>query len=81
MTEKKTITVEEEKRLKDAAESMKEIQEKLAPFIKPRKIGSLSTEGKWQKSSTSVGVITREEFHSALRKIARPVKKQDVEEK
>lgn len=75
----KKITKKQEKRLIDAAESLRKIQEKLAPYSEPSKIVQIPKESKWEKTSVSTTVFTKDDFESALRKIARPIKISDKE--
>lgn len=44
----KESTKKQIKRAKEAAKSLQEIQKKIAPFTKPRKIIHESTAGKWE---------------------------------
>ena len=49
---KKDLGREQQKRLFEAKENLKKIQNKISPFIKPRKFKEHSTAGKWCQTSS-----------------------------
>jgi hypothetical protein len=47
---KSTTTKKQEKRFKEAEQNYEELIRILTPFIKPRKVINISTQGQWQKA-------------------------------
>jgi hypothetical protein len=48
----KTTEEEKKKRLLEAKESLRKMQEEIAPFIKQRKFKEYSTAGEWRETSS-----------------------------
>jgi len=48
----KTTEEEKKKRLLEAEESLRKMQEEIAPFIKRRKFKEYSTAGEWRETSS-----------------------------
>lgn len=69
------------KRYREAAKTLREIQEQIEPLTKPIKMGMPETNEQWRTSSgTFEPNFTRVDFLHALRKVARPLNQQDDEE-
>ena len=71
MTKQKRIsTQEQEARIREAVESLRKIQEQIAPYVKPRTVESHSTAGTWHKppSPNQNVIFTRHDFYKALTK-------------
>lgn len=66
----KRITRKQEKRIDDASRKLEEALKLIEPYSTPRKMGSISTEGKWKSTSTAVDVCTRDNFHNVLKGIS-----------
>ena len=47
----KTMTASSKKRMARAKKTLRELTEKIAPYLKPRKYKSLSTRGRWRNST------------------------------
>jgi hypothetical protein len=78
MTKKTDLDQETKNRLEDAVKNLKEIQEKISPFVQEREIVDFSTAGKWMPSEINQEVFTRVDFHDFLKKISQPRLKSDV---
>ncbi len=79
MTQKTDLDQETKNRLENAIKNLKEIQEKISPFVREREIVDFSTAGKWIPSESNQEVFTRDDFHNFLKKISQPRLKSEVE--
>lgn len=52
MNKETKLAEEKQKRFREAKESLQEMQEEIAPFIKLRKFKKYSTEGEWRETSS-----------------------------
>jgi hypothetical protein len=67
----KMISKIQERRLKEATENFKEIEKILAPFVQPRKIVNITTEGQWQRASNENAVFTPDLYEESFEKVSR----------
>ncbi len=51
---KRQTSTTKNKKFKKAAKSLKEMQEKIAPYTKERRLRICSTDGQWQDATTSL---------------------------
>lgn len=71
-------TKAQEARLRNASENLEKIEEKIAPYVKERKVVSISTAGQWAKPPKQAAAheLTRQELFGKMSILGGPLEDQ-----